>query len=75
MNNLKLAWFSFWYAIAFLTRIPAVNLSAALKTNNKKIGQGSLYFYPLIGLIIGALMSAVILYVLGRLIIRILCLL
>jgi len=59
MNNLKLAWFSFWYAIAFLTRIPAVNLSAALKTNNKKIGQGSLYFYPLIGLIIGALMSAV----------------
>lgn len=59
MNSLKLAWFSFWYAIAFLTRIPAVNLSAALKANNKKISQGSLYFYPLIGLIIGSVMCAV----------------
>jgi adenosylcobinamide-GDP ribazoletransferase len=59
MNSIKLAWFSFWYAIAFLTRIPAVNLSKALKINNKEISQGSLYFYPLIGLIIGLLMSAV----------------
>lgn len=59
MNNLKLVWFSFWYAIAFLTRIPAVNLSAALKANNKKISQGSLYFYPVIGLIIGSIMCAV----------------
>lgn len=59
MNSLKLAWFSFWYAIAFLTRIPAVDLSKALKLNNKKIGQGSLYFYPLVGLIIGSLMCAV----------------
>ena len=59
MNNIRLAWFSFWYAIAFLTRIPAVNLSKALKTHNKKIAQGSLYFYPLVGLIIGLLMLAV----------------
>lgn len=59
MNSIKLTWFSFWYAIAFLTRIPVVNLSKALKLNNKKISQGSLYFYPLIGLIIGLLMSVV----------------
>ncbi len=59
MNSLKITWFSFWYAIAFLTRIPAVNLSNALKLNNKEISQGSLYFYPLVGLIIGALLSAV----------------
>ena len=59
MNSIKLMWFSFWYAIAFLTRIPAVNLSKALKLNNKEISQGSLYFYPFIGLIIGLLMSAV----------------
>lgn len=59
MSSLKFTWFSFWYAIAFLTRIPAVNLSSALKKNNKKISQGSLYFYPLIGLIIGSLMYAV----------------
>lgn len=59
MNNVKIAWFSFWYSLAFLTRIPAVNLSKALKKDNKKIGQGSLYFYPLVGLIIGALLSAV----------------
>ena len=36
MNSLKITWFSFWYAIAFLTRIPAVNLSKALKVNNKE---------------------------------------
>jgi adenosylcobinamide-GDP ribazoletransferase len=59
MNNLKLAWFSFWYAMAFLTRIPAVNLSKALKSNHQKIAQGSLYFYPLVGMIIGSLMLAV----------------
>jgi adenosylcobinamide-GDP ribazoletransferase len=59
MSSMKLIWFSFWYAIAFLTRIPAVNLSKALKLNNKEISQGSLYFYPLVGLIIGLLMSAV----------------
>ncbi len=59
MNNIKLIWFSFWYAIAFLTRIPAVNLSVALKSNNKQISQGSLYFYPLVGLIIGLAMCAV----------------
>lgn len=59
INNFKIAWFSFWYAIAFLTRIPAINLSNALKSNNKKISQGSLYFYPVIGLIIGLLISAV----------------
>jgi cobalamin synthase len=59
MNNLKLAWFSFWYAMAFLTRIPAVNLSKALKSNHQKIAQGSLYFYPLVGLIIGFLMLVV----------------
>jgi adenosylcobinamide-GDP ribazoletransferase len=59
MNNLKITWFSFWYAIAFLTRIPAVNLSKALKSNNKEISQGSLYFYPLVGLIIGSLLAAI----------------
>jgi len=59
MNKLKLVWFSFWYAIAFLTRIPAVNLSKALNINNKEIGQSSLYFYPLVGLIIGALVCIV----------------
>ena len=46
-------WFSFWYAIAFLTRIPAVNLTQALKKNNQSISQKSLYFYPLVGMIIG----------------------
>lgn len=56
MNKLSILWFSFWYAIAFLTRIPAVNLSAALKKNNQVISQGSLYFYPLVGLVIGALL-------------------
>ncbi len=59
MNSIKLIWFSFWYAIAFLTRIPAVDLSKALKSNNKTISQGSLYFYPVIGLIIGSLMCGV----------------
>lgn len=59
MNSIKTVWFSFWYAIAFLTRIPAVNLTAALKSNTKKISQGSLYFYPLVGLVIGLLMYAV----------------
>ncbi|MBQ0730401.1 MAG: adenosylcobinamide-GDP ribazoletransferase [Oleispira antarctica] len=59
INNIKQAWFSFWYAIAFLTRIPAVNLSKALTSYNKKIGQGSLYFYPVVGLIIGSLMCVV----------------
>lgn len=59
MNKISLAWFSFWYAIAFLTRIPAVNLSTALASNNKAISQGSLYFYPLVGLILGAIVSAV----------------
>lgn len=59
MNNFKITWFSFWYAIAFLTRIPAVNLTSALKSNNSAISQGSLYFYPLVGLIIGLMMSTV----------------
>ena len=53
MNSLKVVWFSFWYAMAFLTRIPAVNLSKALTSNDKEISQASLYFYPLVGLIIG----------------------
>lgn len=53
MNPIKTAWFSFWYAIAFLTRIPAVNLTQALKHNNKSISQNSLYFYPLVGMMIG----------------------
>lgn len=56
MSNIKAAWFSFWYAVAFLTRIPAINLSAALASDNKKISQGSLYFYPLVGLVIGSFM-------------------
>ena len=59
MNKIKLTWYSFWYAIAFLTRIPAVNLSKALTLNNKEISQGSLYFYPVVGLIIGLIMSVV----------------
>lgn len=59
MNKIKLIWFSFWYAIAFLTRIPAVNLSKALTLKNKEISQSSLYFYPVVGLIIGLLVSAV----------------
>jgi adenosylcobinamide-GDP ribazoletransferase len=59
MNSIKLAWFSFWYAIAFLTRIPAINLSKILKSHNKEVGQGSLYFYPLVGLLIGLLMLVV----------------
>lgn len=56
MTRIKIIWFAFWYAIAFLTRIPAVNLSAALKNNNQAISQNSLYFYPLVGLIIGAIL-------------------
>lgn len=59
MNPIKTAWFSFWYAIAFLTRIPAVNLSKALKENNNNISQNSLYFYPLVGMIIGFVLSMV----------------
>ncbi len=59
MNSIKTSWFSFWYAIAFLTRIPAVNLSKALKENNKAISQGSLFFYPLVGLIIGLLLASI----------------
>ncbi len=59
MNSIKIVWFSFWYAIAFLTRLPAVNLSKALKENNKAISQGSLYFYPVIGLIIGLVLAAI----------------
>lgn len=53
MTKIKTVWFSFWYAIAFLTRLPAVNLTAALKNNNKAIAQASLYFYPLVGMVIG----------------------
>ena len=53
MNPIRTAWFSFWYAMAFLTRIPSVNLSKALKENNKSISQNSLYFYPIVGMIIG----------------------
>jgi adenosylcobinamide-GDP ribazoletransferase len=56
MNKLSTIWFSFWYAIAFLTRIPAVNLAKALKSNNQAISQGSLYFYPVVGLVIGGLL-------------------
>ncbi len=53
MTKIKTVWFSFWYAIAFLTRLPAVNLTTALKNNNQTIAQTSLYFYPLIGMVIG----------------------
>lgn len=56
MSTFKTIWFAFWYAIAFLTRIPAVNLSAALKKNNQQISQASLYFYPLVGMIIGSIL-------------------
>lgn len=56
MSTIKTIWFAFWYAIAFLTRIPAVNLSAALKKNNQQISQASLYFYPLVGMIIGSIL-------------------
>lgn len=56
MNTVKIYWFSFWYAVAFLTRIPAVNLSAALKKNTLKISQCSLYFYPLVGMILGSIL-------------------
>ncbi|MBQ0724947.1 MAG: adenosylcobinamide-GDP ribazoletransferase [Cycloclasticus sp.] len=53
MSALKTAWFSCWYAIAFLTRIPTPNLSKALTENNQTISQCSLYFYPLVGMVIG----------------------
>lgn len=53
MKSIQIVWFSFWYAIAFLTRIPAVNLTKALKQNNAAISQNSLYFYPVVGIIIG----------------------
>ena len=56
MSTIKTIWFAFWYAMAFLTRIPAVNLSAALKKNNQQISQTSLYFYPLVGMIIGSIL-------------------
>lgn len=63
MNAFKAAlfscWFSFWYAIAFLTRIPAVNLTQALKKNNQSISQNSIYFYPFVGLIIGVVLAAI----------------
>lgn len=55
MKSIQIIWFSFWYAIAFLTRIPAVNLTKALKNNNAAISQNSLYFYPLVGVVIGVM--------------------
>lgn len=56
MNFITTQWFAFWYSIAFLTRIPAPNLSQALKSNNKNISKNSIYYYPLVGLIIGAVL-------------------
>ena len=53
MHKLRLNWFSFWYSVAFLTRLPAVNLTRALKENNAYISRQSLYYYPLTGALVG----------------------
>ena len=53
MNPLVKHWFAFLYAIAFLTRIPVPDLTSALKQHKSAIGQVSVYYYPLVGLLVG----------------------
>lgn len=59
-------WFSFWYAIAFLTRCPTVNLAKALEQNKTLISQRSVYFYPLVGVLIGGLIFSVYYLFIGQ---------
>lgn len=46
-------YWAFWYAMVFLTRIPA----PYLKRTDDDVAQKSLIFYPLVGAIIGVLLS------------------
>ena len=56
MLSIKIIWCAFWYALSFLTRIPTVNFSVAYRVYKRPISQISLYFYPLIGIIIGSVL-------------------
>jgi adenosylcobinamide-GDP ribazoletransferase len=47
-------WNSFWFALQFLTRIPVVTMDEML--SGEELGRSTL-FYPLVGLIIGGLLS------------------
>lgn len=59
-------WYSFWYAMAFLTRFPTVNLAKALEQNKTLISQRSVYFYPLVGVLIGGLVFIVYYFFIGQ---------
>lgn len=58
MNALLKHWFAFLYAVAFLTRIPVPDLTSALKQQKSAIGQASVYYYPLVGLLVGLCLVA-----------------
>jgi len=58
MSALLKHWFAFLYAVAFLTRIPVPDLTSALKQNKSMIGQASVYYYPLVGLLVGLCLVA-----------------
>lgn len=45
-------WWSFWYAVAFLTRLP----TPKLKRVDEPVAAASLLFYPLVGILIGILL-------------------
>lgn len=50
-------YWAFWYAVVFLTRLPA----PYLKRVDDEVAQKSLLFYPVVGAVIGALLIAFIL--------------
>lgn len=47
-------WWAFWYALVFLTRIPA----PYLKRTDDQVAATSLLYYPLVGLLIGSCLLA-----------------
>ena len=51
--------------MAFLTRFPTVNLTKALEQNKTLISQRSVYFYPLVGALVGTLVFAVYYFCIG----------
>lgn len=60
MNVIAQHGFAFLYALAFLTRIPVPDLSRAVQWDkqqgNGKIAQISVYYYPLVGALLGAIL-------------------
>ena len=50
-------YWAFWYAVVFLTRLPA----PYLKRVDDEVAQKSLLFYPVVGAVVGALLTAFIL--------------